>query len=129
MQVDRDPCVVWEWSLSLVWRLRALSHKYGAPVGRLAVVTPFALCLHPESTRDLRAPTVEALLTRCALRPSPPLPTPPPSLSASHITPPGCRVKSAVSSSTSFGGLPTVMDYTMSAKDEDVVDSNFLHDR
>lgn len=39
------------------------------------------------------------------------------------------RVKSAVSSSTSFGGLPTVMDYTMSAKDEDVVDSNFMHDR
>lgn len=43
----------------------------------------------------------------------------------------GCirRVKSAVGGSTSFGGLPTVMDYTMSAKDEDVVDSNFMHDR
>ena len=40
-----------------------------------------------------------------------------------------CRVKSAVGGSTSFGGLPTVMDYTMSAKDEDVVDSNFMHDR
>lgn len=39
------------------------------------------------------------------------------------------KVKGAVSSSTSFGGLPTVMDYTMSAKDEDVVDSNFMHDR
>ncbi|KAF6261436.1 VID27 cytoplasmic protein-domain-containing protein [Scenedesmus sp. NREL 46B-D3] len=39
------------------------------------------------------------------------------------------RVKSAVSSSTSFGGLPTVMDYVLNAKDEDVVDSNFMHDR
>jgi hypothetical protein len=39
------------------------------------------------------------------------------------------RVKSAVGSSTSFGGLPTIMDYTMSGKDEDVVDSNFMHDR
>jgi hypothetical protein len=34
-----------------------------------------------------------------------------------------------VSSSTSFGGLPTVMDYVLNAKDEDVVDSNFMHDR
>eukprot|EP00879_Flechtneria_rotunda_P026492 GHRR01028249.1.p1 GENE.GHRR01028249.1~~GHRR01028249.1.p1 ORF type:complete len:452 (+),score=188.52 GHRR01028249.1:1096-2451(+) len=39
------------------------------------------------------------------------------------------RVKSAVTSNTSFGGLPTMMDYVLSAKDEDVVDSNFLHDR
>eukprot|EP00775_Hariotina_reticulata_P006643 gene6643-6868_t len=39
------------------------------------------------------------------------------------------RVKSAVGSSTSYGGLPTVMDYVLSAKDEDVVDSNFMHDR
>lgn len=39
------------------------------------------------------------------------------------------RVKGAVSSSTSYGGLPTVMDYVLSAKDEDVVDSNFMHDR
>jgi hypothetical protein len=38
-------------------------------------------------------------------------------------------VKSAVGSSTSYGGLPTVMDYVLSAKDEDVVDSNFMHDR
>jgi hypothetical protein len=38
-------------------------------------------------------------------------------------------VKGAVSSSVAFGGLPTVMDYTMSAKDEEVVDSNFMHDR
>lgn len=39
------------------------------------------------------------------------------------------KVKSSVSGNTSFGGLPTNMDYTMSAKDEDVVDSNFMHDR
>jgi hypothetical protein len=39
------------------------------------------------------------------------------------------RVKGAVTSSTSFGGLPTVMDYVLSAKDEDIIDSNFMHER
>lgn len=40
-----------------------------------------------------------------------------------------CRVKGAVTSSTSFGGFPTNMDYVLSAKDEDVIDSNFMHER
>jgi hypothetical protein len=40
-----------------------------------------------------------------------------------------CSVKMSTSSSTSFGGLPTVMDYHMNRKEEDVVDSNFVHER
>ena len=40
-----------------------------------------------------------------------------------------CSVKMSTSSSTSFGGLPTVMEYHMNRKEEDVVDSNFVHER
>eukprot|EP00878_Enallax_costatus_P015951 GHUV01016724.1.p1 GENE.GHUV01016724.1~~GHUV01016724.1.p1 ORF type:complete len:351 (+),score=96.47 GHUV01016724.1:865-1917(+) len=39
------------------------------------------------------------------------------------------RVKSATTTSTSVGGLPTMMEYVLSAKDEDVIDSNFMHER
>lgn len=39
------------------------------------------------------------------------------------------RVKRAVATSTSFGGLPTSMDYHMTKKDEEVVDSNFVHEK
>jgi hypothetical protein len=39
------------------------------------------------------------------------------------------KVKTAVGESMSFGGLPTNMQYMITDKDEEVVDSSFMHDR
>ncbi|GBF92191.1 hypothetical protein Rsub_05273 [Raphidocelis subcapitata] len=39
------------------------------------------------------------------------------------------RVKRAVATSTSFGGLPTSFDYHMTKKEEEVVDANFVHEK
>lgn len=37
------------------------------------------------------------------------------------------RIKSAAADGLSYGGLPACLDYLLSAKDQDVVDSAFLH--
>ena len=39
------------------------------------------------------------------------------------------KVKAAVGESTGFGGLPTNMQYMITEKEEEVVDSSFMHER
>jgi hypothetical protein len=39
------------------------------------------------------------------------------------------RVKGSAATASSLGGLPTSMDYHLAQKDEEVVDSSFMHDR
>mmetsp|Transcript_1482 Transcript_1482/g.3251 ORF Transcript_1482/g.3251 Transcript_1482/m.3251 type:complete len:563 (-) Transcript_1482:307-1995(-) len=39
------------------------------------------------------------------------------------------KVKTSSAGSLSFGGLPTMMDYVLSSKDEDVVDAAFVHQK